>query len=409
MRFDVAVIGGGPAGAMAAYRLASAGVRVAILDSQPFPRDKPCGGGIQQRVLQHIPFSCDSVFRSQMDRFDFWYRLAPQFSRSAKQALVYGVLRREFDSFLLDRALTAGATFLCGHRANTISQSAKKAIVHTSAGDLEASFVVGADGANSVASRQLNPRNAYFWQFALVTEVRTNSGDLGSSSALVDWGSVPSGYGWVFPKHDHVNIGVGGPTVLGRSLGRYLQSLLGKQVHLADAMSKAKGHHLPTLTNATRIECGRVFLVGDAAGLVEPLTGEGISNACHSARLAAEAIAGHLSGTATAGAYEEAVRREIGMDLIISRRLLSLAVAFPKTVLNWFERDDAVWNEFCGVLAGASSFSKLAQTAIRNFGILKGPLSAVASTQEALKLLTWSIFERERRSTPVAPAVARGA
>lgn len=406
MRFDVVVIGGGPAGSITAYCLATAGVRVALLESQRFPRDKPCGGGIQHRVLQHIPFSCEPVFRSHLNRFDFWYRLAPRFSRHSPQTLVSGVLRSEFDKFLIDKAIEAGAFVLDECRATTISQSRQNVIVHTLNGNFEATFVVGADGANSIVSRQLNSRGAYFWQVALYTEIKAEATRLENSAAVVDWGSLPSGYGWVFPKRDHVNIGVGGPLALGRNLRPYLQSFLSKQMGLPIKASKVKGHQLPTLTSATRLESDRIFLVGDAAGLVEPLTGEGISNACHSARLAAKAILDRLGGTTVAGSYEMAVRREIGADLLISRRLLSLAVAFPKTVMAWFERDDAVWDEFCGVLSGRSSFSALAQTAVRNFGIMRWPLSALASTQETLKLLCWNFLRREQPA-PLKSSAAR--
>ena len=406
MRFDAIVVGGGPAGSLTAYRLATAGVRVALLDSRQFPRDKPCGGGIQHRALQHIPFSCESTFRSRMSSFDFWYRLAPKFSRHSSQALVAGVLRSEFDKFLVDKAIEAGAVAFEKCKATSIASSRGGVKVLTARGEIEADFVVGADGANSIVSRHLNSRASYFWQVALYTEFAATSSQLENATAAIDWGTVPSGYGWIFPKRDHVNIGVGGPLVLGRSLGPYLQRFRSKQLGLGGASSKVRGHQLPTLTARTKLESDRLFLVGDAAGLVEPLTGEGISNACHSARLASEAILGRLGGTALVGSYELAVRAEIGADLVISRRLLSLAVAFPRTLMNWFERDDAVWNDFCGVLSGRSTFATLAQRVVGNFGVLRWPLSGLASTQEAMKLLAWSFLQRGGRAT-MPPAAAR--
>jgi len=400
-KFDVVIVGAGPAGSLAAFALAGAGVRTLLLDSQEFPRDKPCGGGIQQRGLKHIPFSCDSVFRSRLDQVCFCRDLAPRFLRKSESTLVFGVLRREFDHVLLNRAAEAGAHVWGGCKFRGVSGlQERKLQISTSRGDIEADYLIGADGANSAVARFVNSRDSYFWQVALYAEVPDELTAGGRPSTMtIDWGTIPAGYGWVFPKAGMLNVGVGGPVAVGKSLRSYLDKFLASRPELTARIGKPqiKGHQLPTLTRSTRLESGRVLLVGDAAGLVEPLTGEGISNACHSAGLAARVLLDRMNGIANGGAYERLVRHEIGAELAISRQLLSLAVAFPRTLFRLLERDEVVWKTFCEVLTGETGLASLAHNLVRNYGLFKVPMTRVAELQEKIKLLLWQTLGHSRK------------
>lgn len=389
--WDVIVAGGGPAGAITAWHLASAGMKVAVVDASRFPRDKACGGGVQVRAEKWIPFEWRSVVRSEIRRADFSYKLTERFTRHYADPLVYCVLRTEFDKLLLDAARRAGAAVFEGVRVSAVEPGPESVTVKTAAGDLRARYAVGADGANSVVGRWLNERRNFFWQAAIYMELPTGPlrAQPPEDALRIDWASLPSGYAWLFPKDDYVNIGAGCPVPLAKSLRQYLRGFLAAE-GLMDPGAvedlKPSGHLLPTLTHRTIAAGNGLFLVGDAAGLVEPLTGEGICYACHSGALAAKALTECFNSAASATeAYTHSLKREIGFEIALARRLLSLAVAFPRAFYWVFRSSDEVWCTFCRVLRGEMTFEHLRNRIL-------GPLKVLGSAIDSL--VDWS--ERKR-------------
>jgi geranylgeranyl reductase family protein len=395
-RFDVIVVGGGPAGSLTAYRLARAGVRVLVIDADRFPREKPCGGGIQRRASRKIPLEWTAAVREELQEVSFSFGLGGGFTRRHAGTLVTSVLRAEFDGLLLSQAEASGAVIWQDCRAFEVVASDERdpcLCVKSSKGEVRGWFVVAADGANSRIARQLNPRTAYYWQVALYSEVPTEHiqpESITHSRMRIDWGTLPSGYGWIFPKGDSVNVGVGGPASIGRSLRPYLHRFLEtERLVRAGALPnlRFRGHQLPTLTSRTRLSHSNLLLVGDAAGLVEPLTGEGISNACHSAEIASDFILEVLSGAVSRlGSYDERIRREIGKEIERARQLLSLAVAFPRSLFRLLRENEFVWNAFCRVLRGEDSFLDLRRAILGRFGPLWAPLRRFAEWYENRKL-----------------------
>ncbi len=210
----------------------------------------------------------------------------------------------------------------------------------------------------------------------------------------VDWGTLPSGYAWLFPKIGSANIGVGGPAVLGRMLRPYLMKFLATERAVKpEALQKLRfrGHQLPTLTRRTALENSSVLLVGDAAGLVEPFTGDGISQACHSAELAAQSILERLSlKSSSQYTYTQKVLREIGTELICSRKLLSLAVTFPHLLYRAFQINDRVWNAFCRVLRAEESFKNVKAAALGPLELLWTPIEFIVERCEKRKIHRFS-------------------
>jgi geranylgeranyl reductase family protein len=288
--YDAIVVGAGPAGSLAAYRLASAGATVLLLDRARFPRDKPCGGGVTIRALNELPFAIDPVVEGVVDRFELRLRHRHSFSRRAPAPLALMTQRRRLDAYLVERAVAAGAEFRDGVRVSRVAQG--------EVGGDSARVVIGADGANGVTGRSLGL--ATDREHGVALEGNLANGVVDSERyarrLVLEFGTVPGGYGWVFPKGDHVNLGVGGWEDEGPRLREHLARLCA--VHGVDpaALTEVRGHRLPLRRPGSALAEGRVALVGDAAGLVDPLSGDGMYEAFLSANLAARHALELLAG-----------------------------------------------------------------------------------------------------------------
>ena len=295
-RYDVIVVGAGPAGSTTAYRLARAGARVCLLDRARFPRDKPCGGGLTLRAVRELPFAVDSVVEDRVSTLELGLRYTRRWSRHAQEPLILMTQRRRLDAFLAEQAARAGAEFRDGVKVTGVDPGGAVTI----GGErLEAEVVVGADGANGITARSLGfPPHEHGVALEGNVEYAHVSRERFSGRAVVELGAVPGGYAWVFPKGDHVNVGVGGWESEGPRLRERLRELCAAFEIDEATVRDLRGHRLPMRGASRRSVDGRVLLVGDAAGLVDPLSGDGMYEAFISGRLAAEATLDLLQGRA---------------------------------------------------------------------------------------------------------------
>jgi len=385
-RQDVVIVGAGPAGSMTGYHLARGGLRVLIIEAKTFPREKACGGGLQTRALRTIPLDVSAVVRGTISAVSLSSNLSQPQTRHYHLPLVYTVLRREFDELLLGAAETAGAMVLQGVTVRTINCRRDGTInIGTSNGTFKADGVIGADGANSVVRHLLNTRDRYFWQAAVYCEIPDeimNTASVNMGAMRVDWGTLPSGYAWAFPKRGSLNVGAGGPVNVARGVKAYaLRFLESIGVVKRGMLGRVNfmGHQLPTLTKRTKLAQGNLLLVGDAAGLVDPFTGDGISFACESAAIASRIVARALgSGSRDFSGYSDELMSTIGAEIIASRELLSLAVAFPGLMDRLFRTNEAVWTEFCRVLRGEASFEQLKKEVLGPFHVFSKAMNALS-------------------------------
>ena len=303
-RFDAIVVGAGPAGSSAALRLACSGARVLLLDRERFPRDKPCGGGLTERAVKQLPVSVDPVVEEVVDRFELGFRYGTRFERGGERPLVLMTQRRRLDAFLAEQAAEAGAEFRDGLRATAVEGDGTVRFDGTAA---QAEAVIGADGVNGLTARALgfgDRRHGVALEgnvpYVHAREHRWRG------RAVVELGTVPGGYAWVFPKGEHVNVGVGGWRAEGPRLREHLARACSGYGLPFDRLESVRGYRLPMRGAGETPVCGRVLLVGDAAGLVDPLSGDGIYEALLSSRLAVEAVlAGELES------YGERLAREL--------------------------------------------------------------------------------------------------
>ena len=314
-RFDAIVVGAGPAGSTTAYRLARSGTSVLLIDKARFPRDKPCGGGVTGRAAALLPFSLEPVVEDVVDRLEIGLSYARRFERRSEKPLIYMTRRAALDAFLVERAREAGADFRDGTKVTEVELRAEDVLVRTKDWTGTGRVVIGADGTNGVTARALGCEGARVHLVALEADLSHDAVDRERyrGKAVLQLGAVPGGYGWIFPKADHVNVGVGGWETEGPRLRSHLAALVDGYGLDGGSLENVRGYRLPLRAAGDRLANGRGLVVGDAAGLVDPLTGDGMYEAFLSARLAASAVADFLHGRAAGlDPYSEATLRAVG-------------------------------------------------------------------------------------------------
>jgi len=299
-RFEVIVVGAGPAGSTAAYRLARSGAKVLLLDRARFPRDKPCGGGLTERAVVQLPVSVDAVVEEVVDRFELGFRYGTRFVRGGERPLILMTQRRRLDAHLVAEAAAAGADFRDGLRATALELDGDGGTVRFGGGAAAAPVVIGADGVNGLTARALgfgSRRHGVALEGNLSYVHAREDGWRGR--AVVELGTVPGGYAWVFPKGDHLNVGVGGWRSEGPRLREHLERACSAYGLAHARLESVRGFRLPMRRPGETPVRGRALLVGDAAGLVDPLSGDGIYEALLSSRFAADAVLDLLAGRQT--------------------------------------------------------------------------------------------------------------
>ena len=305
------MIGAGPAGSTAAYRLAREGASVCLLDRARFPRNKPCGGGLTVRAVRELPFSVEPVVEDVVDRVELRLHYGRRFERVRERPLVLMTQRRRLDAFLAGKAAAAGADFRDATRATAVDVREAGVTVDTDRGQLAAAALVGADGANGVTARSLGLCTPGVHGVALEGNLPHADVDPARyrKRIVIELGAVGGGFGWIFPKGDHVNVGVGGWEHEGPRLRDELRRLCSEHGLPEKRLREVRGHRLPVAGTESQLARGRAVVVGDAAGLVDPMSGDGIYEAFVSSRLAATAVADLLAGRArTLEPYDAAAK-----------------------------------------------------------------------------------------------------
>jgi geranylgeranyl reductase family protein len=367
MRYDAIVVGAGPAGATAARELARAGRHVLLLERQRLPRHKPCGGALSPRLLPRLPIALDhDLLEATITRASFTFRGGEAVGIASHRPLGFMVRRDAFDAALCRAAQDAGARLLDGVPVRSVSAGAGGASVATSTGTFAGDLVIGADGAAGAVARAVAPeprRAALVAVEALVPDARDRGEDL-RDCVVVDFGGCPGGYAWSFPKRDHVNLGA----MVRREAGARLHAAFARfsaRPPLGESrdVGRLRGAVIPAYDGGLQaVAAGPVFLVGDAAGLVDPFLGEGIFYAVRSAQLLAHALAEAGGCLAEAAArYRQLLAEEIEPDLRAALRLTRLIHRWPRLWYRLLRRYGRLLEAYSQVLRGESSYAELLQ------------------------------------------------
>jgi geranylgeranyl reductase family protein len=351
-RWDLVVVGAGPAGAAAARIAAGGGMRVLLVDRARFPRYKTCGGGITGWSRRELPASVlpsieDEVIRLGLGRDDgdrHWI--------DAPEPFLAMVRRESFDQALVEAAVSAGATFRDGVTIRGIAEDAAGVRLRTDDGELLADAVIGADGTGGRIAGHVGVRYGGT-DLGLELELAA-PGHAWHGRALFDWGPDAGSYAWLFPKRDTLTVGVIQRTGVPDRTRAYLDRWL-TQLGMRDAERLHDSGHLTRWrTSGSPVRRGRVLVAGDAAGLLEPWTREGISFALRSGRMAAEAL---IAGDPAS--YERRVDAELAPQQRAGATMLRVMERMPRAYHWGFARTPIGRRLFVDLCRGAERVDRM--------------------------------------------------
>ena len=361
--YDVVVVGAGPAGSRAAHAAAKAGARTLVVDRAQFPRYKTCGGGLIGPTLASLPDGFAVPVQQRINRASFTIHGRRPYEKRADERILSLVNRAEFDAALLDAATAAGAHVRTGVSVTRVSEGDGLVTLTTSDGEVLARAVVGADGSASRIGRYVG---VDLRQVDLGLEVELTPDATAraawSGRVHIDWGPTPGSYAWVFPKQDVLTVGVimakGSPA----ETKQYLTDFVDQQGLSALPVVRDSGHLTRCRTAESPLGRGRVLVAGDAAGLLEPWTREGISYAVRSGAYAGAAAARIAAGAASPeeglASYTKEVRGELGAEMAAGELALGAFKRHPR-IFHTALRTPIGWRVFVRITRGDTTLAHL--------------------------------------------------
>jgi geranylgeranyl reductase family protein len=332
--WDVAVVGGGPGGLSAALAAASAGARTVVFERAEHPRYKTCGGGLIGTSLSMATPRIRVPGRDTISAITFTDDGRRGFTRRSPGRPVLTMVRRDdFDLAWYRAATAAGAEVRQNALVRSVAQEPGAASVTLAGGAIvSAKVVIGADGSAGISSRYVG---VTFDQQDLGLEVELEATEADRAAwrgrVQLDWGPVPGSYGWVFPKDDELTVGVIMAKGRGAETKDYLARFLDR-LGLADRpVHRDSGHMTRCRAVDAPLRKGRVLVVGDAAGLLEPWTREGISYALRSGSWAGE-VAARAKEPSDLADYDRKVAEDLLPEMAAGRRLLRVFAKHPALV-----------------------------------------------------------------------------
>lgn len=331
--FDVVVVGAGPAGSSAALALARHGFAVVLLEKAAFPRYKTCGGGLLQRAFKLLPPEAAAVVERAFSSVALnFLGTKMNFTVTRPQPVIRMAMRADLDYLLTQLAEQAGVRVITSCPIQRVVPQADAVEIISARQNFRAKFVIAADGVHSVTARTAGWPQLPALAPALEHEIYLPKDEFVKFSAVprFDFNAIDAGYAWIFPKRDHLSAGILStrrlcPDLQGK-LAEYL-ALLG--ITRVERVEK-HGWLIPLAPRPGMLARGRLLLAGDAAGLADPVTAEGISFAIQSGQLAAAALAEcRLDAARVSACYQSLLEKHILRELRAGRFLAKILYQHP--------------------------------------------------------------------------------
>ena len=327
--FDVIIIGGGPAGAMTGIELQRRGFSTCIIDKASFPREKLCGGGLTYKTMELLATNCPEIDKKeyvigQTNSVDFYHKTT-QVTHTVMSKPCYFTDRILLDTCLINLYKAKGGILIENRRIGAKDINFKENRIITAEDTFQYKFLVGAAGCSSLFTKPFNiKRNDFFCIETRIPKEKPND-----EACRIYFGAIKVGYGWYFPKKDHDVLGIGGDNV-NKTLAKEGEKFF------SEASPKpflpSKGAFIPSGKNINALSVrNNVILVGDSAGFIDPITGEGLCYALLSGIYAAEAITETAKGragrlTATYAKKCRAIKQNMKWGFLFVRLLYSDSV-----------------------------------------------------------------------------------
>jgi len=368
--YDCIIIGAGPAGASAAYHLAKRGRSVLLLEKATLPRYKPCGGGVSPQIGTWFDFDFGPVISARVRELCFtWQQTEAVTTSLPDSASIWMVRRDHFDHFLVQQAQAQGASLQQGTKALGIHLQQGLWTVNTSQGPQQGKYLIAADGAKGVAARWLGfPTRSHYTAGAIEIEPRLSVAQ--PQRAYFEFGLLKNGYVWNFPKADGYSLGSGVFNSSQRQARDLIPSLQQYAHTFGVDLNQVKTHGHPILlwNGPQKLHTEQALLAGEAAGVVDPFTAEGIRPSIFSGIKAAQSIDQALGGREQAlREYSQIMAEEWGAEMRWAKRLAIFFYQFPRLSYRWGVSSARGVAQMAEVFTGERSYGDVVKRVQKKF------------------------------------------